>query len=158
MIALALYTYTAIYSLAYMISGHSFIDQNHYPTLRSIIGFYCATLYMYIYATISENRHTCNFHIARSVAPNTHPRACIRAANSRIYSQSRVFRLIYFIIAGISVAIYQNTNLNHSNTVPLPQFIKIYKYLENFWRQFGTKSYGMGGGRGGGFFNFEGTF
>ena len=69
---------------------------------------------MYIYATISENRHTCNFHIARSGAPNTYPRACIRAVNSRIYSQSRVFRLIYFIIGGSSVAIYQNTNLNHS--------------------------------------------
>ena len=42
---------------------------------------------------------------------------------------SRIFRLNYAIIAGISVAIQKNTNLNHSDTVPW--LIKIHKYFES---------------------------
>ena len=52
------------------------------------------------------------------------------------------------------IAIYQNTNLNHSGTVPW--LIKMNKYFENFRRQLGTKTDGMGGG--GQFVNFEVVF
>ena len=63
-----------------------------------------------------------------------------------------IFRLNYVIIDGTLVAIYQNTNLIHSDIVP--KLIKIHKYFENVWRSgsFGTKSDGER------FVNFQGIF
>ena len=52
-------------------------------------------------------------------------------------------------MAGISLQIASNTNLNHRNTVL--QLIKIHKYFED---NLGEKSKGGGGG----IVNFEGIF